>query len=66
MSKDDTLKSRNRRNFFRTAGSSALGVAALGMVAPAAIAAEKPKDGRETGDYRETEHVKSAYRTARF
>jgi hypothetical protein len=64
--KDDTLKSRDRRKFFRTAGSSVVGVAALGLAAPAAVAAEQQNDGRETAGYQETEHVKTAYRTARF
>jgi hypothetical protein len=64
--KDETLKSAARRNFFKTAGKGVAGAAALGVVASTATAAEKPPGNYTAGDYRETDHVKAAYRTARF
>ncbi len=63
------LKSAERRAFFKKAGLGigAAGIAATGLAGSAA--AETPKDGqkdRTASAYRETEHVKQAYRTARF
>jgi hypothetical protein len=67
MSEDRTVKSPGRRAFFRRAGVGigAAGVAAAGL-AGGATAAEAPKKGTAAGDYAETDHVKTAYRLARF
>lgn len=68
---DDTRKpkSAERRAFFKKAGLGigAAGVAAVGLAGSAG--AETSKDDqkdRTAGAYSETEHVKQAYRTARF
>jgi hypothetical protein len=53
-----------RRSFFRTAGAGAVGVVAA-AVSPAG-ASEKVVKNDQDGRYQETEHVKTAYRTARF
>ena len=66
MTTDKSLKSPARRGFFSKAGRSAVGAAALAVTASSSAAEEKPADKRRAGDYRETEHVKAAYRTARF
>lgn len=66
MANKETLKSPTRRSFFRKAGSGAVGAAVLGMTAGTAAAAQPRPAGKTAGDYRETDHVKAAYRTARF
>lgn len=67
MAKDDKLKSAARRSFFRKAGGGVAGAAVLGLTGgTAATAAEPRSDDRTAGSYRETDHVKAAYRTARF
>lgn len=69
MTKDKSLESPARRGFFSKAGRGVVGAAALGLAASEAKADEtkKLKKGdRTAGEYRETEHVKAAYRTARF
>ncbi len=66
MAKDDKLKSPARRSFFTKAGSGVAGAAVLGLTAGTAAAAEPKPDDRTAGSYRETDHVKAAYRTARF
>ncbi len=66
MAKDDKLKSAARRSFFKKAGSGVAGAAVLGLTGGTAAAAEPRSDDRTSGLYRETEHVKAAYRTARF
>ena len=66
MTKDKSLKSPARRGFFSKAGRGAVGAAALAVTASSAAAAEKPADDRRAGSYQETDHVKTAYRTARF
>ena len=66
MTKDKSLKSPARRGFFSKAGRGAVGAAALAVTASSAKAADAPSDDRKAGSYRETDHVKSAYRTARF
>lgn len=67
MAKDDKLKSPARRSFFTKAGSGVAGAAVLGLTAGTAAAAAEPKpDDRTAASYRETDHVKAAYRTARF
>jgi hypothetical protein len=66
MAKD--IKSMKRRDFMKKAG---LGIGAVGAVAsglPKTAAAAAPGVGEGTGKsgYRETEHVKKYYATARF
>ena len=67
MIKDRELKSPARRKFFRKAGIGigAAGAVAMGVPKGPAMATENSGDVRD-GSYRETEHVKSAYKTARF
>ena len=65
MTKDDKLKSPSRRNFLRGAGTGVVGAASVGLAAPAAVA-KVVKDDHTAGDYQETDHVKTAYRLARF
>ncbi len=62
------IKSIERRTFMKRAG---LGVGAVGAVAvglPKSSAAAVPGTGAKSGKsgYRETEHVKKYYETARF
>lgn len=68
MSKDKGLKSPERRKFFRKAGVGigAAGAVALGVPAEPAKAAGTTGSDVRAGAYRETEHVKKAYETARF
>lgn len=66
MTKDDKLKSPSRRQFIRGAGTGVVGAAAVGLAVPAAKAAEPGKGDHTDGDYQETDHVKTAYRLARF
>ncbi len=68
MSKDKGLKSPARRKFFRKAGIGigAAGAVALGVPAEPAKAAGTTDGAVRDGGYRETEHVKTAYRLARF
>ncbi len=66
MTKDDKLKSPSRRNFIRGAGTGVVGAAAVGLAVPTAKATEPKKGDHTSGDYQETEHVKTAYRLARF
>ncbi len=68
MSKDNGLKSPERRKFFRKAGIGigAAGAVALGVPAEPAKAAPTADSDVRAGSYRETEHVKKAYRLARF
>lgn len=66
MSKEQTLKSPERRSFFAKAGIGVAGVAAVGLSGKTAKAATGPAEKSKSGGYRETEHVKQAYRTARF
>jgi len=68
MSKKQTLKSPGRRAFFKKAGVGvgAAGVVAAGLSSKSAKAdCDSPK-GHKVGAYRETEHVRKAYETARF
>lgn len=67
MKDDTTIKSTDRRDFIKKAG---LGVGAAGAVA---IGLPKSGDAAETGagrprsqGYRETDHVKRFYASARF
>ena len=73
MAKRNVVKSPSRRAFLRNAGTGvgAAGLAVAGLAAgDAAKAATKPdaKDftNFKKSSYRETEHVKKAYETARF
>lgn len=66
MTKDDKLKSPSRRQFIRGAGTGVVGAAAVGLAIPSANAIEPDKGDHTAGDYRETDHVKTAYRLARF
>jgi len=66
MARDEKLKSAARRSFFKKAGSGVAGAAVLGLTAGTAAAAEPRSDDRKSGSYSETDHVKAAYRTARF
>ncbi len=68
MKENEGIKSVERRNFMKKAG---LGVGAVGAVAvglPKTSAAAVPGTGAKPGKsgYRETEHVKKYYETARF
>ncbi len=68
MKENKGIKSVERRNFMKKAG---LGVGAVGAVAvglPKSSAAAVPGTGANPGKsgYRETEHVKKYYETARF
>lgn len=73
MAKPNEVKSPSRRAFLRNAGTGigVAGVAAAGLAAGnAAKAATKPDakdfESFKKSTYRETEHVKKAYETARF
>ena len=68
MSKNETLKSPGRRAFFKKAsiGAGAAGVVAAGLSSKSARANCDSAKSRTTGAYRETEHVRKAYETARF
>ena len=58
----------DRRNFFRSAGLTAIGVSASVIVVPATANSEQKSNNQEKTNtkYRLTEHVKQAYRLARF
>ena len=61
-------KSIDRRRFFKTASVSAIGGAAALAISSnesEAVAAD-PKATGDRSRYRETEHVRTAYRLARF
>ena len=57
-----------RRRFLLTLGASGASVAAASAAATSSVAAQTPAaDGKATTDgYRETEHVRDYYRTARI
>ena len=61
---DNEPRQPERRLFMKLAGLGAAG-ASIGLAAKEAVAAEAPAAG-EQGGYRETEHVKTYYRMARF
>ena len=52
--------------FERTAQTLFVVICGLGIGGGLAQGAETPRDKRESGKYRETEHVKTVYRLARF
>ncbi len=67
MSENHEPKSPDRRAFFKKAGvgMGAAGAVAVGLAATAEATVEPEADAKASA-YRETEHVKKAYRTARF
>ncbi len=68
MGEKQALKSPARRAFFRTAGAgvSAAGVLAVGLSGETPGAAEVTKKDFKKSAYRETDHVKKVYESARF
>ncbi|MEE9250344.1 MAG: formate dehydrogenase [Alphaproteobacteria bacterium] len=68
MSGKEKLKLPGRRAFFKKAGAGigAAGVAAVGLSGTSARAAVKADKDFKKSSYRETEHVKKYYETARF
>lgn len=58
----------NRRNFFQSAGLTAIGAGASVIVVPGTANSEQKSNNQEktNAKYRLTEHVKQAYRLARF
>ena len=65
---DANGKTIDRRKFFRSAGLGAVGASASVLLAPGTASSEPEIKDREkmTGKYRLTDHVKQAYRLARF
>lgn len=67
MSEEKTLKSPQRREFFKKAGlgagAAAVAAGALGTDAEPAAAARDPSQSQ---GYRETEHVKRVYELSKF
>ncbi len=61
-----TKTKKSRRDFLKAAGvtGGAAGVAAIALTSKS-VKAAVPETGKSTG-YRETEHVKKYYETARF
>ena len=61
-----TQSKKSRRDFLKVAAvaSGAAGVAAVALTSKS-VKAAVPETGKSTG-YRETEHVKKYYETARF
>jgi hypothetical protein len=56
-----------RRRFLLTLGASGASVAAASAAATSSVAAQTPAaDGKAADGYRETEHVRDYYRTARI
>ncbi len=68
MDEKQALKSPARRAFFRTAGVGvgAAGVLAVGLSGGSPRAQEKTKKDFKKSAYRETEHVKKVYESARL
>lgn len=66
MSTKQQQKLAGRRAFFRKAGAGIAAAAAAGVSATTAQAMVDDAEDRKAGRYRETEHVKKAYETARF
>ncbi len=65
MSKKETA-SLDRRDFFRKVGLGAGAAAAAGLGASAAQAAAADRKPVKGSGYRETDHVKTYYKLARF
>ena len=61
-------KALDRRKFFRSAGLGAIGASASVMLLPGTASAEPEVKGQKktSGKYQLTDHVKQAYRLARF
>lgn len=55
-----------RRNFLRAVGVGAVGAAAVPLVAVAPAEAKESAADRVKARYRETDHVKTFYRTNRY
>lgn len=63
--KDQEPKQRSRRDLLKTLALGAAAASAAGMTAGAAKAASAPSGARDEAGYRETEHVRRYYETAR-
>ena len=66
MDEKQTLKAPARRAFFRTAGVGAAGALAVGLTGGSPQAEEITRKDIKKSAYRETEHVKKVYESARF
>ena len=66
MDEKQALESPARRAFFRTAGVGAAGVLAVGLSGGSTRAQEITKKDFKKSAYRETEHVKKVYESARL
>ena len=66
MGRKKQASAPTRREFFKFAGLGAGAAAVAGAASGAARAAQEVKPGRRDAGYRETEHVKKYYETARF
>jgi hypothetical protein len=68
MMKKKEAAEMSRRDFFRGAGlgAGALGAAAVGISASRVQAAAPAEGATKGAGYRETDHVKKYYETARF
>ncbi len=65
MSSKQQAKATSRRKFFKLAGLGAGAVAAV-AVSKSATAASETEAKRGSAGYRETDHVKKFYETAKF
>lgn len=63
---DDDKHNLKRRDFLRGAGLAAGAAAGVAGLSAAPAAADVPPAEAATGGYRETEHVRRVYDTARF
>ncbi len=66
MSRKKEARVPTRREFFKLAGLGAGAAAAAGLASTAATAAEEVKRDDRGSAYRETDHVKTYYESARF
>jgi hypothetical protein len=67
MTKDTDAKGVDRRSFFRgLSGAAAAGAVAGATLGGAPAQASENKDERAKARYRETDHVKTFYRTNRY
>lgn len=65
--KDDELKSKSRRNFFRAGlGTGVLGAAGAVALNLGGNEAEAAEGGKTSAGYHESEHVRTYYDRARF
>ena len=65
MKRDDAPSKTGRRDFLKLAGGSAV-AGTVGLASTAAAASQDDNQPNDDGRYRETEHVKTVYRLARF